>query len=91
MPRLPKDRIPCVISAEVCGPYSLRLVFDDGVRKQVNLRRLLKGPVFQPLLDPAEFARVRVDAEAGTIVWPNQADVAPETLYLLPDESGSAA
>jgi hypothetical protein len=67
------------------------LVFDDGVSKQVNLRRLLRGPVFKPLLDPAEFARVSVDHAAGTIVWPNRADIAPETLYLLPDERGSAA
>jgi len=91
MARLPKDRIPCVVSAKVCGPYSVFLVFDDGVSKQVGLRRLLKGPVFQPLLDPAEFAKLRVDPEAGTIVWPNQADIAPETLYLLPDERGNAA
>lgn len=83
--------MPSVVSAKVCGSYSVFVVFDDGVSKQVNLRRLLKGPVFQPLLDPAEFARVRVDPEAGTIVWPNQADIAPETLYLLPDERGNTA
>jgi hypothetical protein len=72
-------------------PHSVLLVFDDGVTKQVNLRRLLNGSIFQPLIDPLEFARVRVDHEAGTIVWPNDADIAPETLYLLPDERGNAA
>jgi hypothetical protein len=85
------DRIPHVVSAEVCGDYSLRLVFDDGLAKQVNLRRYLRGPVFRPLLGPAYFARVTVDGELGTIVWPNQADFAPETLYDLPDERGDAA
>jgi hypothetical protein len=41
--------------------------------------------VFQPLLDPAEFARVRLEPECGTIVWPNGADLAPEALAALPD------
>ena len=83
--------IPRVVSVEVRGPYSLLLRFKDGVEKQVNLRRFLRGPVFKPLLDPAEFARVFVDHEAGTIVWPNEADFAPETLYELPDERDDAA
>ena len=91
MARLPKDHIPEVVSAKVCGPYSVFLVFDDGLSKQVNLRRFLKGPVFKPMLDPAEFAKLRVDNEAGTIVWPNEADFAPETLYELPDERDDAA
>ena len=87
----PEDRIPSVVSAKVCGPYSVFLVFDDGVSKQVNLRRFLKGPVFKPMHDPAEFAKLRVDHGAGTIVWPNEADFAPETLYELPDERDHAA
>jgi hypothetical protein len=85
------DWIPQVVAAEVCGPYSVRLTFDDGVTKQVNLRSFLWGPVFVPMLDPAEFAKLRVDHEAGTIVWPNEADFAPETLYELPDEGDDAA
>ena len=91
MNRLPADRVPIVVHAKVCGPHSVVVVFDDGISKQVDLRRLLKGSIFRPLLDPAEFAKLFVDHEAGTIVWPNQADIAPETLYLLPDERGSAA
>jgi hypothetical protein len=37
--------------------------------------------VFEPLRDPTYFAKVKVDSEAATVVWPNGADLAPETLY----------
>jgi hypothetical protein len=67
------------------------LTFDDGVTKQVNLRRFLWGEMFAHLVDPDEFAKVTVDHEAGTIVWPNEADFCPEMLYTLPDEGESAA
>ena len=37
--------------------------------------------VFEPLRDPTYFATVKVDPESATVVWPNVADLAPETLY----------
>ncbi|NOT35697.1 MAG: DUF2442 domain-containing protein [Candidatus Eisenbacteria bacterium] len=37
--------------------------------------------VFTSLRDPAEFAKVRVDSENRTVVWPSGADLAPDTLY----------
>lgn len=79
--------IPRVRSAKVCGPHSVRLTFTDGTRKRVNLRTLLRGPVFEPVRDPKYFRGLTVDATAGTITWPNGADIAPETLYGLPAES----
>jgi len=39
------------------------------------------GRNLEPLAPIAYFAQVRVDAEAGTVVWPNGADMAPEPLY----------
>ena len=79
------------MAARVCGPFSVFVVFDDGVSKQVNLRRYLKGPIFKPVRDPKGFAKLRVDHEIHTIVWPNGADFAPDTLYLLPDEREDVA
>ncbi len=78
-----------VLEAEVCGPHSLRLTFSDGTHKRVNVLPLLEGPVFEPLHDPAYFARVVVDPIGGTVVWPNDADLAPETLYELDAEDES--
>ncbi|MBI2087822.1 MAG: DUF2442 domain-containing protein [Deltaproteobacteria bacterium] len=78
-----------IVEAEVCGPHSLRVVFDDGTQKRVNLLPLLEGPVFEPLRDPAYFARVSVDPICRTVVWPNGADLAPEALYELSPEQES--
>jgi hypothetical protein len=71
-----------VSAAERLDGYRLRLTFEDGSVGVVDLAYLVGlGPVFEPLQDPEYFARVSVDRELGTVVWPNGADVAPETLY----------
>ena len=76
-----------VVKAKACGAHSLDLTFKDGTHKRVNLLPLLEGPVFEPLRDPKYFATVELDAVAGTVVWPNGADIAPETLYKLASET----
>jgi hypothetical protein len=72
-----------VVRVVVVRPYGLVVEFDDGLVGLVDLAAKLShpGPVFKPLQDPEYFARVRVDVESGTVVWPNEADIAPETLY----------
>ncbi len=76
--------LPRVTNVDLVDGYTVRLRFKDGVVGDVDLAYLLQyGPVFRPLHDPAYFRRVRVDRSIGTIVWPNGADVAPETLYAL--------
>jgi hypothetical protein len=81
-----------VVNAEVCGPHRLRLAFNDGTRKTVDVRPLLAGPVFEPLQDPVYFARAVLDPVCGTVVWPNGADFAPEALHELSEvEEPSAA
>jgi Protein of unknown function (DUF2442) len=72
-----------ILKAEVGGPYLLRLAFNDGTQKTVDVRPLLSGPVFEPLRDPLYFAQVKLDYVCGTVVWPNGADFAPEALHEL--------
>lgn len=75
---------PCVTAVQVIPPYGLRLTFEDGTTGVVDCRPWLyerDDGVFTPLRDPARFAQVFVDHEAGTVVWPNGADVCPDTLY----------
>jgi hypothetical protein len=72
-----------VVEAEVCGKHLLRLAFNDGTRKTVDVGPLLTGPVFEPLREPAFFARAELDRMCGTVAWPNGADFAPEALHEL--------
>ncbi|WP_417583233.1 DUF2442 domain-containing protein [Nitrincola sp.] len=60
--------------------YVLALTFNDGTQGEVSIADRLFGPMFLPLKDPAYFRQVRVDAH-GVVCWPNEADLAPDTLY----------
>jgi hypothetical protein len=54
----------------------------DGTSADVDLSYLAEyGGLFAPLCDLTYFRQLRADPELGTIVWPNDAHVAPETLY----------
>jgi len=70
-----------IAGVEVSSEYGLRLTFDDGTVGEVDFAGREWRGVFEPLVDPSYFARVMVDPEAGTITWPNGADMAPEPLY----------
>lgn len=73
---------PLLLDAEAGDDRRVRVRFEDGLAAEVDLSYLLSyGGVFEPLRDIAYFRQLRADSEAGTIVWPNDADVAPETLY----------
>lgn len=69
-----------VIEARYVGGYTIWLRFRDGTAGEVDLAGVLRGPVFEPLRDPAYFAAFSVHPEFHTLVWPNGADVAPEFL-----------
>ncbi len=59
--------------------HVLWLAFSDGLAGEADLSDWLVGPMFEPLHDPREFARVSLGVE--TIEWPNGADLAPESLH----------
>lgn len=74
---------PLLIEATPTENYEVRVRFEDGLSARVDLSYLLEyGGVFEPLRDLEYFRQLRADRDAGTIVWPNAADIAPETLYL---------
>ena len=75
-----------ITAVELVEPHSLALRFNDGASRRVDLLPELEGPIFQPLRDPTYFSRVALDPVAGTVVWPNGADFAPDFLRDLPEE-----
>lgn len=79
-----KHPIYQVCGVEVVGPYTVRVQFTDNVEQVVNLRPVLAGELYGPLLDLQLFNRVSIDPEVKTLVWPNGADFDPATLHDWP-------
>jgi hypothetical protein len=78
----------------VVAPYTVRVLFLDGTEQRIDFRPVLEGPLFGALQDLSTFEAVVLDAEAGTLVWPNGADFDPATLHDWPsvkDELASRA
>ena len=71
--------LPLVIRATYDGGFRIQLTFNDDLQGTVDLQSWLDGPIFEPLNDQGYFQQFFIDG--GTVVWPNGADIAPETLY----------
>ena len=61
--------------------FHLILLFNNNEKRRFDMRPYLDLPVFQPLKNPSFFSLAFVDY--GTVVWPGDIDIAPETLYAL--------
>ena len=71
--------LPSVVRAKYDGGFRIQLTFNDSRQGSVDLESWLEGPIFEPLKDRTYFQGFFLDG--GTVVWPNGADIAPETLY----------
>jgi len=76
-----------IIEAKHLQDYQVWLKFNDGEEGTVDLRQELWGTMFEPLKDLTVFSQVKLDTELDTIVWPNGADLAPEFLHDLLQQS----
>lgn len=71
-----------IVEVRPTGGTRLFLRFDDGFAGELDLATILHFEgVFADLRDPEVFAKVRVDPEIGTVVWPNGADLCPDVLH----------
>lgn len=69
-----------VMEAEYVSGYIIRLKFRDGTAGEIDLEPELWGEVFEPLKDLEFFKQFRIHPKFHTLVWPNDADFAPEFL-----------
>lgn len=78
-------------NVEYLKDYILRLEFNDGKVKEVDLKYELYGEMFEPLKDINLFKQVKINRDTDTIEWPNGADFAPEFLYQIGKEARMVA
>lgn len=78
-----------VTSVELLGDYRLRVGFDDGSSREIDLEPILEGEMYGPLRDRTLFTSVEVDPEVHTLVWPTGADFDPATLHDWPNHEAA--
>jgi hypothetical protein len=70
-----------VTEADYLGGYKIKIHFDNGESKVVDLQHHIDGPIFKPLKDPVFLKSFIVNHDIDTVVWPNNADFSPDFLY----------
>ena len=59
----------------------LRVILSNGEARRFDLKPYLTYAAYQPLANEALFRTARI--EHGTVVWNDEIDVSPASLYLL--------
>ena len=70
-----------VSQAEYLDKYRIKLTFNNGESKTVDLQNELDGKIYMPLRQLDFFKRFQL--KYNTIEWANGADYAPEYLYAI--------
>jgi hypothetical protein len=71
---------PRVLQVSATDDYKLKLVFSNGEKGIYDCSDLLGFGVFQELNDKNYFKKAQV--VHGTVAWPNDQDICPDTLYM---------
>ena len=79
-----EHKIHQIIECNLLETYRLELKFEDGLMREIDFSQVLEGELYGPLKDDELFAKVQIDPEVKTIIWPNGADFDPTILHDWP-------
>ena len=82
-------RLCSITDVKAVAPHTLRLRFDDGLERTIDLSGVLRGEIYGPLRDEAVFRQVRLDQDFDTVVWPTGADFDPAILHDWPEHEAA--
>jgi len=76
------DMLYDIVKAEYIQKYKLKVEFENGYSGIVDFSEYSnRGGVFSKFKDLNFFKKYSVSEDLGTIVWGNEIDIAPETIY----------
>lgn len=71
---------PDVVAVQALENYELLLMFSNGERRRFLMAPYLDYSAYKPLRELGRFKTAHI--ENGTVVWCNDMDISPDTLYL---------
>jgi hypothetical protein len=84
-PAVIPDPAPPIAAIAVRSDHVVRVFFQDGEVREVDLTPTLGTPPFSALRDPDTFATAHVGAVTGGLEWTDDIGLDPDVIYAGPD------
>lgn len=80
-PSLIPDPAPPIAALALRPGHVVRVFFQDGEVRDVDLTPTLERPLFAPLRDPDMFATAHVGPVTGGLEWTDEIGLDPDVIY----------